>query len=237
MEKYYLKEDQKNNNHIETIIKKKSNSIDKINIKNRLEYSKRLQRKHFINIHKLFSKEKKYSITNGRDSLFPIFNINMSKNNSIRLKQTGNSYISTIPKEDQIEKEKIITQIFRIEDEINKKDEELNEYKDFYKQLQDNNLTFKAIIERLLNIEEGIPVNNENIKEINKKKVDDKKINRLKLQIINYDKDIEEKEKFLDKTKNKKKINNFININKLLNEKNRELENLVLGSQKLQASQ
>ena len=237
MEKYHLKEDQKNN-HIEPINKKKSNSIDKINIKNRLEYSKRLQRKHFINIHKLFSKEKKYSITNGRDTLYPKFNINMSKNNSIRLKQTGNSYIYTIPKEDQTEKEKIITQIFRIEDEINKKDEELNEYKDFYKQLQDNNLTFKAIIERLLNIEESIPDNNENIKEeINIKKVDDKKINRLKLQIINYDKDIQEKEKFLDKTKNKKKINNFININKLLNEKNRELESLVSKGQAFQYSQ
>ena len=164
MEKYHLKEDQKNN-HVEFINKKKPNSIDKINIKNRLEYSKRLQRKHFINIHKLFSKEKKYSTSSGRDSLFPIFNINLSKNNSIRLKQTGNSYIYTIPKEDQIEKEKIITQILRIEDEINEKNEELNEYKEFYKQLQDNNLTFKTIIEKILNIEGDIPDNNDNMKE------------------------------------------------------------------------
>ena len=37
--------------------------------------------------------------------------------------------------------------------------------------------------------------------------------------------------------KNINNINNFININKLLDEKNRELESLVSGSQKLQYSQ
>ena len=49
----------------------------------------------------------------------------------------------TIQKEDQIEKEKLITQIFAIEDEKNKKNEELNEYRDFYNQLQETNLLLK----------------------------------------------------------------------------------------------
>ena len=234
--KYHLKEDQKNN-QTELNYKKKSNSIDRINLRNKLEYSKKLQSKHLINIHKLFSKEKN-SISRGRDSQFPIFNINISKNNSIWLKQSGNSYIYTIQKEDEIEKEKIISQKFRIEDEINQKDEELKEYRDFYNQLQEHNLTFKAIIERLLNIEEDSSINNENNKvEKIKNKPNGTKINRLKLQIINYDKDIEKKDKFLDKTKNKKKYNNFININKLLNDKNRELEDLVSKGKIYQYSQ
>jgi len=245
--KYQLNEEQKNF-HTEPNYnyKIKSISIDKINFRNRLEYSKKLQNKHLINIHKLFSKGK-YSISDKRrDSQFPLFNKTISNNNSIRLKQTGNSYIFKIRSEDQIEKEKLITQIFRIEDEINEKNEELNEYRDFYHHLQENNLTFKAIIEKLLNIEENTQINNENnetnnennkieeIKNKNKNKYTDKKIKRLKLQIINYDKDIEEKEKFLDKTKNTKKINNFIFINKLLNEKNRELETLVSKSKNYQ---
>jgi hypothetical protein len=118
---YRLKEDQKNN-LTEPNYKKKSNSIDKINIKNKLEYSKKLQRKHLINIHKLFSKEKKNGPATGSISKFPLFNLNNSKNNSIRLREPGNSYIFTLQRE-EVEKEKIISQIFRIEDEINQKNE------------------------------------------------------------------------------------------------------------------
>lgn len=235
---YQIKEDQKNN-QTEPSYKRKSNSIGKMISKNKLEYSKKLQKKHLINIHKILSREKN-SISKFRDNQFPLFNINNTKNNnSIRLKQSGNSYMHTIQKEDLIEKEKLITQIFTIEDEINKKNEELNEYRDFYNQLQENNLTFKAIIERLLNIEEDTQVNNkveDNKEPIIKKKLDEKKINILKLQIINYDKDIEKKEKFLEQTKNSKTINNFITMNKLLDEKNRELENLVSQSKKYQYS-
>ena len=232
---YYLKEDQKNNQTESNFRKKKSNSIDKINLKNKYEYSKKLQQKHLINIHKLLSKEK---LSQKKMPQFPLFTMNISKNDSIRLKDSGNSYIDILRKEDIIQKERIISQIFRIEDEIYNKNEELNEYRDFYKKLQENNLTFKAIIERILNIGDDTPSNNEsNKEEEEKKKKEPKKINRLKIQIKSYDKNIEKKEKVLDKTKNKKKINSFININKLLNEKNRELENLVNGGQKLQLSQ
>ena len=261
---FRLKEDQKNN-ITEPNYKKKSNSIDKINVKNKLEYSKKLQRKHLINIQKLFSKEKN-NPSYSSISKFPLFNLNISKNNSIRLRDSGHSYIYTLKREDQIEKEKIINQIFIIEDEINKKNEEIEEYKNFYKKLEDHNLTFKAIIERILNIEDNdekdienngkIVKNDNNIKSISKdinskisknennpknlnseKNLAKIKINRLKLQVKNYDKTIVEKEKFLDKTKNNKKIGEFIIFNKLLNEKNRELEELVNGGQKLQFSQ
>lgn len=252
-ETYYSKEDQKNN-QTEPNIKKKCNSIDKIGYKNKLEYSKKIQNKHLINIHKLFLKEK-YAMSQTK-STFPLYNLNSSKNKSIKLKDSGSSYIyNPSHREDQIEKEKIIAQIFIIEDEINKKDEELNEYKYLYRQLQESNLTFKAIIERLLNIKGDVDINdigfvgnivNKNNKKNSKKnknkkndknKLELKRINRLKKEIYNYDKTIEEKEKILDVAKNKRKINNFININKLLDEKNRELESLVSGSQKLQYSQ
>ena len=231
---YYVKEEQKNSQTEPSYNKWKSNSIDKINFKNKIEYSKKLQQKHIINIQKLFSKGK---IGQNKIPQLPLFNMNISKNNSIRLKDSTNPYVYTLKKEDIIQKEKLISQIFIIEDEINDRDEEINEYKEFYKHLKENNLTFKTIIERLLNIEEDeTKINNESIKE-EKKKKEPKKINRLKLQIKSYDKNIVKKEKVLDKTKNQKKINNFISINKLLNEKNKELENLVTGSQKLQYSQ
>ena len=68
MEKnYQIKEDQKNN-ITEPSYRRKSNSIDKMNSKNKLEYSKKLQRKHLINIHKMLSREKnsirKFETTN-----------------------------------------------------------------------------------------------------------------------------------------------------------------------------
>ena len=241
---YHIKEDQKNN-QTEPNYKKKSNSIDKSSFRNKIEYSKKIQKrhnKHLINIHKLFLKEK--NSMSQTKSQFPLYNLNVSKNKSIRFKDTSSYVYTPTHRDELIEKEKIISEIFRIQDEINIKDEELNEYKNSYKQLKDSNLTFKAIIERLLNIEEDADINEKNdqtdnnkVKNKNKNKLDLKKIKRLKLEILNVDKNIEEKEKILDETKNKKNINSFININKLLNEKNRELENLISGSQKLQYSQ
>ena len=244
MDKIYpLKEDQKNN-QVESYYKRKSNSFYKVNFSNKYDYSKRFKKKHLINMNKLFSKEKNEI---HQASKFPLFNLNISKNSSIRLRDSVHSHIYTIQKEDYIEKERLISQIIKIEEEIYQKNEELEEYREFYKKLQENNLTFKAIIERILNIEDDSTITNNNSNNENKKeeekakknseKLKPKKINRLKLQIASYDKNIEEKDKFLDNTKNKRKINSFININKLLNEKNRELETLVSDGQKLQEFQ
>ena len=66
-----------------------------------------MQSKYLINCQTLFSKRKNNpsydSISN-----FPLLNLNISKNNSIRLRDSGHSYIYTLQKEDQLEKEKII---------------------------------------------------------------------------------------------------------------------------------
>lgn len=59
----------------------------------------------------------------------------------------------------------------------------------------------------------------------------------LKKQIGDYNKSIEKKDKILKETKHGKKIGNFITINVLINKKNKELENLISNSQKLQYSQ
>ena len=184
----YLKEDQKN--MIEQNFKKKSNSIDKIGYKNKLEYSKKIQNKNLINIHKFFLKEK-YAMNQAK-STFPVYSLNSSKNKSVRLKDYSTYLFTPSHREDQIEKEKIIAQIFIIEDEINRKDEELDEYKYIYKQLQESNLTFKVIMERILNIKGEDDINNlENIGNIveknnnknikknrDKKQLEKKRINR-----------------------------------------------------------
>ena len=59
----------------------------------------------------------------------------------------------------------------------------------------------------------------------------------LKKQIGDYNKSIEKKDKILKETKHGRKIGNFISINVLINKKNKELENLISNSQKLQYSQ
>ena len=142
-----LKEDQKNN-QMESMSKRKSSTTDKLYYTNKLDYSKKLRRKQVLNIRKLLSTEKKI-----KANQIPFLDYPISKNNSLRLKELGHSYIYTTKREELIEKERLITQIFAIKDEINKKKDELEEYKDFYDHLKDNFFSFKIIIEKLLNIE------------------------------------------------------------------------------------
>jgi hypothetical protein len=108
-------------------------------------------------------------------------------------------------------------------------------------------MTFKVILERILTAGGEKENENQNIDNDNNNhaidentktnKLRQRQISMLKLQVENYDKTIEEKEKILDETKKGKKINNFIIINSLINKKNKELENLITNSQKLQYSQ
>ena len=224
---YYIKEDQKNS-ITEPNIKRKSNSIEKFFLRNRLSYTKKVQRKHLINIHKLLSKEKNET-TQTKKSFLPIFSSNISNinNSSKKFKDSGYSNYShyyTIQKEeDYVEKEKLIMEIFRIEEEIKTKNEEIEEYKDNYKKLQEQNLTYQTIIERILDNHEETQIETEpniqNIEERNKSKEQEKKISRLKLHILNYNKAIKKKEKVLDETKIETKISNFINFNLLIKKK------------------
>ena len=257
---FSLKEDEKNI-QTEPNFRAKFNSIDKVNFRKKYESSNKIRQKNktLINIHKVFSKNQP-SITSQYQ--FPFIKLISEKSSgSIRTKESRYSHYS-IKADEPNEKEKIIADIFRIQNELYEKNEELTEYRNYYNKLKEQNLTFKVIMERLLNIPEDEKIyedtdNNDdnNTKEIennyNEIRISDdyyKKVSKsqkkkhrqiymLKKQIGDYDKSIEKKDKILRQTKHGKKINNFISINVLINKKNKELENLISNSQKLQYSQ
>jgi hypothetical protein len=254
---FSLKEDEKNI-QTEPNYKTRYNSIDKINFRKKNEKSKKIHQKNktLINIHKIFTYNKP-SITS--QYKFPFTKLISEKSSgSIRSKESRYSYYN-LKSEEPNEKEKIIADIFRIQNELYVQNEELTEYRNYYNKLTEQNLTFKVIMERLLNMPEEDKVynndtdnNDENeTKELenfyinnytkkeskSQKKKKQRQIYMLKKQIGDYDKSIEKKDKILKETKHGRKIGNFISINVLINKKNKELENLISNSQKLQYSQ
>ena len=244
MKHHSISENEKNI-QIELNEKKRYNSNDKFIIRSKLEYKMPKKNKTFG---KIFSLNKE-SIPNIKKSQFPKLKLNSKNSNtSLSSKDSWFSDVFSTKIENQAEKEKIISEIFKIQNEIYIKDEELKIYNIIYRQLEEHNMTFKAILEKILNSEEkeniyqNINDNEDDYNNIFKdvetktNKLRQRQINMLKLQVENYDKTIEEKEKILDEAKKGKKINNFIIINSMINEKNKELENLITNSQKLQSS-
>ena len=228
--------------------KTRYNSIDKFIIRNKLEYKRPRKNKTFL---KILSVNKE-SIANTKKSQFPALKLNSKKSSiSLTSKDSWCSDMFSTRIENQAEKEKIISELFKIQSEIYDKDEELKKYNKIYKKLEDHNMTFKVILERILNEGEKEITNqkinengNDNYNNINiedekaiANKLRKRQISMLKLQVESYDKSIEEKDKILYETKKGKKINNFIIINSLINQKNKELEILISNSQKLQYSQ
>ena len=222
----------------------KYSSINKFIIRNKLEYKRPKKNKTFV---KNFSKNKE-SIANIKKSHFPFLKLNSKNSNtSLTSKDSWYSDMLSTKIENQTEKEIIISEIFKLQSEIYDKDEELKKYNKIYRKLEEHNMTFKVILERILNAGGEKENANQNIDNDNNNnaidentktnKLRQRQISMLKLQVENYDKTIEEKEKILDETKKGKKINNFIIINSLINKKNKELENLITNSQKLQYSQ
>jgi chromosome segregation ATPase len=227
--------------------KTRYNRFDKIIIRNKLEYKRPKKNKTFL---KMFSVNKE-SVANNKKSQFPTLKLISKKSStSVTSKDSWCSDMFSTKIENQTEKEKIISEIFKIQSEIYDKDEELKQYNKIYRKLEEHNMTFKAILERILktgeeentnqniNDNDNNNDNNNNIKdEEMKNNIRQRQISMLKFQIESYDKSIEEKDKILDETKKGKKINNFIIINSLINQKNKELENLITNTQKLQYSQ
>ena len=251
--KNYIYENQKNNQIESNLklnrLKNRQHSIDIIisnyNInKRKTSFYNFLYNKngHMPSIRKISSKEKG-STCYIRASDLPSINLNQLKNPNKKQLKTINNNTYDIQLEYTNEKEKIISQLFSEKSECDKKNLELIELRNIYKRLKENNMTYKLIIEKILDIEDETEEDDNNnndlykeVKKINKKKkhIGINLINFLKKQILEYDKTIEEKNKILEETKKEERITNFININKLLNAKNRELEFLVFGSQELQ---
>ena len=187
--------------------------------KNRIDYSKKINAKNMETITKFFAKDKMLIETSVYKHDYNILNIAKKRK-----------------KLDTVEKEKMINQIILSRKDLDIINNDLKEYKKFYHQLQETNLTFKAIIERLLKIKES-EISLDNIEStISDDKKLEKKLSPFKKQIMSYEKSIERQEKILAETKKEKKINNFYEINNLLDEKNQELENLISQNKKLQMS-
>ena len=187
--------------------------------KNRIDYSKKINTKNMETITKFFAKDKMLIETSVYKHDYNILNIAKKRK-----------------KLDTVEKEKILNQIIISRKDLDIINNDLKEYKKFYHQLQETNLTFKAIIERLLKIKES-EISLDNIEStISDDKKLEKKLSPFKKQIMSYEKSIERQEKILAETKKEKKTNNFYEINNLLDEKNQELENLISQNKKLQMS-
>ena len=167
-------------NRTETNFNKNLYLIRNFQYKNRKNYSKKINTKNMTNITKFFSRDRILLETSN------------STKNIIKL---GNKKKQ---KEDYVEKERIILQLILTKNEMDKIDNDMKDYKNFYNKLKETNMTFKTIIEKILKIKE--PENNEESSEfeiiniLNKK---DTKLNAFKKQIINYEKIIEKQEKKL----------------------------------------
>ena len=200
---------------------KRQNKTQNFQLQNVVVYSKKIKNKHMETITKFFT----------RDRMLLETPPNLNKYNNMKLLPKNNK------KEVTIEKEKLLNQLIITKKEMDKINNEFKEYKDFYNQLQESNLTFKTIIEKILKIKETDYFEDidENILIISNKKKD-KKLNAFKRQILDYEKSIEKQEKILAEAKSEKKTNDFYEINKLLDDKNLELENLVSKNKKLQMS-
>ena len=188
--------------------------------KNKIDYSKKINTKNMATITKFFSKDKMLLETS-------LYRHDYNISNKIQKK---NKKFNTV------EKEKILNQIILSKKDLDKINNDLKEYKKFYHQLQETNLTFKVIIERLLKINQLDNSLDDIEYTISENKKLEKKLSPFKKQLINYEKSIERQERILTETKKEKKINNFYEINNLLDEKNQELENLISQNKKLQMS-
>ena len=248
MEKYHFKNENRKNNQLEIFRTPKRQRSFKNLLFNRkeektafLKYLQYRQEKSSRN-RKAASKEQKSS-SYKKSKNFPSININIMSNKKKQMETI--SYYGDYENNYRIEKEKIISQLLKEKTELDIKNRELIGLTNYYQKLQNSNLTFKIIIEKILNINNEIIEDDDNnkdkdiikdinIKNNNPKSIGERKINDLKKQIINVNKTIDEKNKLLEQTKKEEKIRNFIHLNKLLIEKNFELENLVSNGKELQ---
>ena len=209
-----LQSDQKEFNY------KKYQTTQNFQYKHMIDYSKRILTKNMASITKFYSRDRMFLEVSNSPKIKNVLKLVKNKNKG--------------KKEETVEKEKVINQLILTKKDMDKINTDLKEYKDFYHKLQESNMTFKVIIEKILRIEN---VDNDDdsfeYRLLSDKKTD-KKLDPFKRQIINYEKSIEKQEKILAETKREKKTNDFYELNQLLKEKNYELENSIEQNKKLQ---
>ena len=123
-------------NRTETNFNKNLYLIRNFQYKNRKNYSKKINTKNMTNITKFFSRDRILLETSN------------STKNIIKL---GNKKKQ---KEDYVEKERIILQLILTKNEMDKIDNDMKDYNNFYNKLKETNMTFKTIIEKILKIKE-----------------------------------------------------------------------------------
>ena len=119
----------------EYIYDKKSYTIQDFQFKNRLDYSKRVNTKNMATINKFFSRDRMLLEFSNSPKLNKILNLKYNKTKK--------------KKERTVEKEKLIAQLIISKKDLDKINNELKEYKDFYHKLQESNMTFKVIIQKI----------------------------------------------------------------------------------------
>ena len=199
---------------------KKYQTTQNFQYKNMIDYSKRIQTKNMASITKFYS----------RDRMLLEVSNSPKIQNMVKLVKNKNKG----KKEETVEKEKVINQLILTQKDMDKINNDLKEYKDFYHKLQESNMTFKVIIEKILRIKNVDNDDDSFEYRLLSDKKKDKKLDPFKRQIINYEKSIEKQEKILAETKRDKKTNDFYELNQLLKEKNYELENSITQNKKLQ---
>ena len=225
-------------------LQKKENSLGKICFGKKFKIPKYFFNKNLkILIHKKTVKKEKISTSYKKIKNFPLINLQTEKLDKRNLFPINSSSTYDIQNDTGHDKERIIMDLFSLKNDINEKNVKLTMLKNSYSTLQDNNLTNKIIMEKILDIENDDNFKNDSKNEIKtyrketkseRKSLGDTKIRFLKSQIIDYEKTIRKQKSILNSTKKNKRIISFVNINKLINEKNEKLEKLKINSENLQ---
>ena len=199
---------------------KKYQTTQNFQYKHMIDYSKRILTKNMASITKFYSRDRMFLEVSNSPKIKNVLKLVKNKNKG--------------KKEETVEKEKVINQLILTKKDMDKINTDLKEYKDFYHKLQESNMTFKVIIEKILRIKNLDNDDDSFEYRLLSDKKTDKKLDPFKRQIINYEKSIEKQEKILAETKREKKTNDFYELNQLLKEKNYELENSIEQNKKLQ---
>jgi hypothetical protein len=117
---------------------KKYQTTQNFQYKNMIDYSKRIQTKNMASITKFYSRDRMLLEVSNSPKIQNVVKLVKNKNKG--------------KKEETVEKEKVINQLILTKKDMDKINNDLKEYKDFYHKLQESNMTFKVIIEKILRI-------------------------------------------------------------------------------------
>ena len=194
--KYTINENQKSNkkeNKIRILIKN-PNSSGRLYISKNMKISNILKQKiKFLNNNKkILPKEKSLASYQKRSNL-PIININNIESCKKKL-STIKSFNTYETLKDTDLKEKVIVELDSQQNDIDAQNQQLNNLQSLYSKLQDNNLTYKIVMEKILDLEEK---EKEKEKEINDNNINNNIIIQCQQQKKKEEKNHQWKRKYI----------------------------------------